>query len=78
MGVFEWVVVGLLIIVAGLLLCILFGILRLNNQIIEESFWIKDQLKILTKETEDIRLSLVVSVEDKINAIARNTDRIPK
>ena len=69
MGIFGWVI-------AGLLLCILFAILRLTDHIKQESWWIKDHVNMLIKEMKDVNESLGYRVEDKISGIARNTDRI--
>ncbi len=65
MGVFEWVV-------AGFLLCILFAILRVIDHIKQESFWIKDHLKMLKKATEENTFVM----KDELKAIERNTARI--
>ena len=64
MGVFEWVV-------AGLLLCILFAILRVTDHIKQESFWIKDHLKMLTHIKEN-----TFDMNEGINRIKVDVDII--
>ena len=71
MGVFEWVV-------AGLLLCILFAILRINDHIKQESFWIKDHLIMIKKEVSAINETLAYDLKDEIKAIERHTEKLER
>ncbi len=60
-------------VIAGLLLCILFAILRLTEHIKQESFWIKDHLKLLTPIKEN-----TFEIKDELKHIQVDTDIILK